>query len=354
VTAVSEALTYVDDAEVRELAERLLVQSAEPDAYWKLREVLELHADHRAALSGLFRVAWRAECRSRLGYHLGVSFRPELGEVDVSVERLSRLSAPLSRPTQARPFIQVVVPFRDRDTGGQRARNLLSCLLALRDQTYPQDRCLVTVVETDIEPRWQRYIEPLCDQYVFARSDGDFRKSWAVNVGVVNNPSAQPELVTVLDADVLCDREFLTRNAARFDRPGTAAHLPYRDMLCLDPAASRYAIDARVRQQLPTLPAEKLRGFLVRRPPGACIWVRAELFRRIGGMDERYAGWGGEDNDFMFRVDLEGVLDRYDDDLFHLHHPPSSRLVNGRGLNDHIPPLSWPADSRIGALSDDD
>jgi hypothetical protein len=74
VTAVPETLPHVDDAEVRRLAGRLLDQSAEPDAYWRLREALEAHADHRISLSGLFTAAWRAECHSRLGYHLGVFY----------------------------------------------------------------------------------------------------------------------------------------------------------------------------------------------------------------------------------------------------------------------------------------
>jgi hypothetical protein len=43
-------------------------------------------------------------------------------------------------------------------------------------------------------------------------------------------------------------------------------------------------------------------------------------------------------------------VDYYRDDLLHLNHPPSSQ-VRGEGHNvNDIPPLSWPADSRIGAL----
>ncbi|MCV2458435.1 galactosyltransferase-related protein [Streptomyces sp. ICN988] len=351
VVAVAETLAVVDDVTVRSLGERLIAQPSDAGSYWDLRAALTVRAAQRNPLSGLFAASWRAEINSRLGYHLGASHHPALGDVDVSVEKLSSIGVSCYSPVVEAPCVQVVIPFRDRGTNGWRARNLISCLLALKDQDYPRDRYMVTVVEADTEPRWKRYIEPLCDDYVFARRGGAFNKSWAVNVGVVNN-QRHSEIVTILDADVLCDRAFLSRNAARLDRAGTAAHLPYRDMLCLDPVASRYAIDARVRQGQPVVPSENLRGFLVRRPPGACVWVRTELFRRVGGMDERYEGWGGEDNDFVFRVDLQGVMDHYDDDLLHLHHPPSSRLINGRGINDHIPPLSWTPDREIGILSD--
>jgi hypothetical protein len=347
VGAVVEEARRTDDSQVREGAERLLAAPADPAPYWKLRVLLAERADDHD-LARLFAVAWEAECNSRIGYHVGEAYRPDEAEITAAALQTVVPGQPPPEGGSAPPVL-VVVPFRDRTTGGRRARNLLACLHALRDQDYPRERYQITVVETDVESRWREVILPYCDRYVFAPRKGSFNKSWTVNVGVVQTGDGA-ELVSILDADVLCDRQFLSRNVSRFQVPGTGGHLTYRDMFCLDPAASSYAIRARVMEGHPEVSKDRLRGFLLRRPPGACVWARAELYLRIGGMDERYEGWGGEDNDFAYRFEMEAPFDVHNDDLLHMSHPPSSIMVDGRGINDHIPPLSWPADAAIGRL----
>jgi GT2 family glycosyltransferase len=244
----------------------------------------------------------------------------------------------------------VVIPFRDRDTGGQRVRNLLACLLALRDQSVPRDAYRVVVVESDDTPRWRDRIARYTDHYLFAANPGSFNKSWTVNAGVVNAPGPV-ELICILDADVLADRDFIARNVERFRRPGTMGHLTYRDMLCLDVDSTAWAIRERVQRRAADADAEHLRGFVLRRPPGCCVWVRSTAFHRIGGMDERFEAWGGEDNDFVYRLDITSALDSYDDRLLHLNHPSSALLRDdGELVNAHIPALSWKPDSPIGRL----
>jgi hypothetical protein len=58
-------------------------------------------------------------------------------------------------------------------------------------------------------------------------------------------------------------------------------------------------------------------------------------------MDERYRGWGGEDYDFIHRLDRSVPLDSYDDWLVHLYHP-SSVVLGPDGLleNDRLPALT--------------
>jgi N-terminal domain of galactosyltransferase len=258
---------------------------------------------------------------------------------------------PQGRPLRgtAGADILIVIPFQDRGAQRFRLRNLLACLLALRDQSTPRERYQITVVEADDEPRWGDVIRPLADHYIFAPKPGAFNKSWAVNVGVRHTPG-QPAAICILDADVLVDRQFVERNAGRFRRPGIGGHLTYRTMLCLDEPATAHAIRGRVHQGRSEADPDHFRGFMLRRPPGCCVWVRAAAFDRIGGMDERYEGWGGEDYDFLHRLDLEASLDYYDDWLLHMHHPPSEYIREDGGLVD-ITPLSWHPTEPIGRLN---
>ncbi|MPY58339.1 glycosyltransferase [Streptomyces spongiae] len=345
--AVVAAVRKAEDSEIRSLGERLADDPGTPDHYHRLRAALV----EQAALPStapLFDAAWEAECNSRIGFHLGG--RHTRDAEPVSVEELRALPPGPALPAGADPEVLIVVPFRDRDTGGARLRNLLACLLALRDQSFPRDRYQVTVVESDDSPRWREVITPFTDHYLFAPKAGMFNKSWAVNAGVVNTPGRN-EVVCILDADVLADRDFVARNAERFRSPGVGGHMTYRKMSCLDGPTTAWAIRERVQRRGAEAGADQLRAFQLRRPPGCCLWVRTGTFHRIGGMDERYEGWGGEDNDFVYRFDIAAPFFNHDDWMLHMQHPPASLLRDdGELVNAHIPPLSWQPEAPIGQL----
>ncbi|MDW8806276.1 galactosyltransferase-related protein [Streptomyces scabiei] len=345
--AVVAAVRKAEDPGIRDLGERLVEDPTATDLYHRLRAALIEQAD-LPSTAPLFDAGWEAECNSRVGFHLGAHHTRDAEPV--SVEELRTLPPGPALPPGADPQALIVIPFRDRDSGGARLRNLLACLLALRDQSFPRDRYQVVVVESDDSPRWRETITPFTDHYLFAPRAGMFNKSWAVNVGVVNTPGRN-EVVCILDADVLADRNFVERNVERFRSPGVGGHLTYRKMSCLDGPATAWAIRERVQRRSPEAHADRLRAFQLRRPPGCCLWVRTAVFHRIGGMDERYEGWGGEDNDFAYRFDIAAPFFNHDDWMLHMQHPPASLLrPDGELVNAHIPPLSWRPEEPIGRL----
>ncbi|NEE07448.1 glycosyltransferase [Streptomyces sp. SID7499] len=347
--AVVEAAERTGDETLSRLVGELRASPADPALHLALHTRLVHLAgdDGGPALEALFERAWEAESNSRLGYHLGSRYTGT-GQITVDPRRLDTLPTGEVLAPGETPRVLVVVPFRDRGPG-QRLRNLLACLLALRDQSVPRDFYQVAVVETDDVPRWRDTVSPRTDHYLFAYKPGDFNKSWAVNVGVVNAPGAA-EILCILDADALVDRDFVARNVARFHRPGTMGHLSYRDMWCLDEAATSWAIERRLWEHAEEVDPDHLRAFVLRRPPGCCVWVRTSAFHRIGGMDERFEGWGGEDNDFTYRMDINSAFDHYHDPLLHMYHPSSAVLrEDGELVNAHIPALSWgPSSAPIG------
>jgi hypothetical protein len=340
---VVSALNGVPD-DLRHLGEQLLDQPAEVKPYWELRRQLAAASDRTPGLAALFDAAWQVECRSRIGYHLGAGHHAT--EPAVAAEPFEP-AAGERLPDGAAPSVLIVVPFRDRDTGGRRLRNLRACLASLGDQDCPRERYRVAVVEADDRPRWREVIEGLCDHYVFVQSGGLFNKSWTVNVGV-RAAGASSELLAVLDADVLGDRSFVSRNVERFRAAGTGGHLPYRDALYLDAVSSHRAVRDRLTDGRPAVDPDGLRGFVLRRPPGYCVWLRTEVFDRISGMDERFEGWGAEDNDFTLRAGIAAPLDAYADPLLHLYHPSAVQELDPRGFNTDIAALSWPAGSAYG------
>ncbi|GAA5061848.1 hypothetical protein HNP84_005838 [Thermocatellispora tengchongensis] len=347
-SAVVEAVTTAADPVISSLGRALHDDPGDPELHAALHEALTAPERQGPATRAIFDLAWESECNNRLGYHIGARYTRD--EPTVTADDLRALPPGPGLPAGADPEVLVVIPFRDRDTGGARLRNLLACLQSLRDQSFPRDRYQVTVVESDSVPRWRDVIRPYTDNYLFAPKASTFNKSWTVNVGVVHSPG-RSEVISILDADVLADRDFVRRNAVRFERPGTMGHLTYRNMLCLDTPSSGRAIRERLWDRAAEPDLDRLRGFTLRRGPGCSLWVRAAAFHRIHGMDERYEGWGGEDIDFNYRFDFANAYDSYDDPLLHLRHPPASALrEDGELVNAHIPPLSWKPEEPIGRI----
>jgi hypothetical protein len=243
----------------------------------------------------------------------------------------------------------IVIPFGD-DAAGRRLRNVLACLRALRDQSAEAGSYAVCVVEASDSARWREEIESAAECYLYAHKPGAFNKSWAVNVGVANSPVAGHYLC-VLDSDILVDHDFVQRNVGRLRQGNHAAHLPFQWAFNLCESASSRAIRQRVLDGQPDVLPEDMRGFLKRGSPGGCLWVRADAFHQVGGFDERFEGWGGEDDDVDARLAQVGSFVRYDDPLVHLFHPRPVMTSDGAMLNAHIQQATWPRDSPFGNIS---
>lgn len=344
--AVVEALETCADPAARDALRGLVDAPDDHGAAARLRElVVRRLADGDERWDATARAAAHADTTSRLVAHTGDRF--VAGGPAVVAEDLERLPAPARRGPAGSPPVAVVLPFRDTTASRSRLRNLLACVRALADQTLDRAQYRVVVVEADAEPRWAETVRPLVDAYVHLPWSGHFTKAWAVNVGVVQASGAAP-LLCVLDGDVLVDRDFLRRNVARLGHRGRQAHLPFRDALCLDAGSTSLAVRRRVLEGEAEVDAAELRGAVLRRPPGHCVWVRRELFDRVGGFDERFVGWGGEDLDLVFRLDVVGAVDRYDDPLLHLDHDRPQTQEDGRRFYAGRTLLSWAPIDPVG------
>ncbi|MEW2312334.1 condensation domain-containing protein [Streptomyces sp. NPDC006864] len=301
-----------------------------------LAGMLHRHPAEQARLGALVAASDR---EIWLDHHLGDRHTPD--RAPLGLKEVHALAGPRVRPPGADPRVHVVIPFRDR-TGEGRARNLLACLIALRDQDYAIGSVQVTVVETDVHPRWRELIEPLVDSYVFAAHDGRFNKSWAVNVGVVTE-GAGSVYTCVLDADILIDRSFVRRNVRRFLDNGHTAHVCCDQSLSLDGPSTAEAIARRCGAGDADVPLDVLRGVLLREPPGGALWVRSDAYEAVSGFDERFEGWGGEDEDIARRLQRSGDFRRYGDaPLLHLDHPrPAMRDSEQQPFNAHVKMETW-------------
>jgi predicted glycosyltransferase involved in capsule biosynthesis len=212
-----------------------------------------------------------------------------------------------------------IITFR-ADVEGYRRRNLettLAWLSTLRSRNELQ----VIVIEQSRTPTINAADDELFQQVelLHAFSDRPFNKSWGLNIGA---RLAKTQCLFFADADMIIptDIEETLELMAR----GVEVVKPYTKMIDLN-AAQTEALDDGV------LPEEALAGeqatdrahkgeHLVL--AGGIFATQSQRFARLGGFDERFVGWGGEDDAMTLKIQrvqastmlLEGLA-------LHLYHP---------------------------------
>jgi hypothetical protein len=263
---------------------------------------------------------------------LGERFDPGLPLPTVDTAALAAPRPPRSGPVDETCELAVIVDFRAGPEDDLRLRNTVATLQCLQDQTLDRRRYRIIVVEQSGRPLNHDLVAPLADVYLHAPNDGPYNRSWAHNVGVVHGDAEQARALCFLDADMLIARDLLERAARRLWTGNAPAVLPYTRCVYLDPVSSARAIEQRFGGAADADP-RTLHGYQLFPSMGGCILVRPEAFWKIGGFDERYAGWGDEDNDFFWRLGGADQIPSLDGSMLHLHHPRPVMETNGVRAN---------------------
>jgi hypothetical protein len=157
-----------------------------------------------------------------------------------------------------------------------------------------------------------------------------FCKTGAVNEAFCRS---RGDIIVVLDADCYIDSAVIL-SCARQIRTARRRHrkmwfIPYRHFYRLTEAASRLVLSSppddpcRFSSPPPAADTEESSGQSFGHWYGALIQIMPrEAFVAAGGMDERFAGWGGEDISFMNAVDTLYAPHRTTrNQTLHLWHP---------------------------------
>jgi N-terminal domain of galactosyltransferase len=185
----------------------------------------------------------------------------------------------------------------------------------------------VIVVEQDTVSRLDAL--PFGTAYI-AYNAGPFNKGWGFNIAarLARNP-----ILIVGDADVIAPQTLA--DGVERCRQGAVAVKPYREIVDLTPEET-----GRVRGGewafSPTRPKDSPRSregqheFVVF--AGGLFVIRRDAYLRIGGFDERFLGWGGEDDAMSARIRRMGIPTEeiVTQPALHLWHPRSHESTFGQ------------------------
>lgn len=197
--------------------------------------------------------------------------------------------------TALRGQVSVIIPYRS-DNGGHRDRNLAWVRSHLNDH----------------HPDWQVVLS--ADD-----SDGPFERARLIREGVSRSCG---DVIVVMDGDVHCpdlpDAVEAVQQGARWAIPHQLCH--------------RMTDDATVEFIATGEPVEVYdEDPYSATMTGGCVVLSRETFWRTPP-DERFKGWGGEDQAWGYALETcEGPPVRFDGPMWHLWHPPQERMNRSVG-----------------------
>lgn len=264
--------------------------------------------------------------RNRIVQHIGAAYNsgtrlcpPDPGAL------LTRL-APKPQGLHGSWLCTVVVHFRA--SSALRGRNAIASVCAVLDQTLPRSEFRVVVVEQDSDPLHADILTPSVDQYIFAPNQGEYNRSWGRNVGAVAT-RGQDEYLCFVDADLLLPQDFLEGCLAILRDSQDVGLLPQASLCYLDDVSSDLAIQTRLSTPQRAVDLTVSRAYRLMTNRGGCIFVASHEFHAANGYDERYEGWGDEDNEFFERLGSRGSIGQLAHDVVHLHHERPREVTPG-------------------------
>lgn len=242
---------------------------------------------------------------------------------------------PATFRSPSNPDISFVLGIR----GTGRLPQFQTCLAALCGQQRASFE--IIVVEQSCQKEFANLV-PSQISYHHLRTESDevpYNRSWALNYGV---RQAQGELIVILDADMLFPERFAANMIDVFSGDIDAVR-PVRLLFYLDEQTSS------VVQEQRTLANVSCIGTVVQNTPNPIV-IRRDAYLELGGHDESFFGWGGEDNEFISRLRTLRFPQGGFLPAIHLWHREAPKQNQHRNLMHLKQRLTTPAADRIRQL----
>jgi GT2 family glycosyltransferase len=238
------------------------------------------------------------------------------------------------------PDISFIIGHR----GDSRLPHLLSTLASIAAQRDIVLECLV--IEQDVRPQlpahlpsWVRHVHTPPPDAGMA-----YCRSWAFNIGA---RLARGRVLVLHDNDILVPRDYGAHLLAHFREGFDMVNLK-RFVFYLSAGHT----DAVLGGEAAGLADAPLEAIVQNAECGASVAVLRDAYERIGGMDESFIGWGGEDNEFCERAHTLRTWPYAYLPFVHLWHPaqPGKQRLDNPTLRRFHELSAIPAKDRVARL----
>lgn len=200
--------------------------------------------------------------------------------------------------------ISVVIPYY------KRPRELIYCIQRLLDQTHPPKQMQLVVVDDGSDKDTQAldivnsYADVFYEAVYIYQKDEGYRLSRARNLGVA---AARFDYVLILDCDILCCVDLVRQHLRAVSVSPLVVSLGFRVATHLDGSEvlqtnfvetpPMETLDWRIKH----LSSSKFSNDVWRLVSGGNVCAHRSLFEQHK-FDERFNAWGGEDNEWGYRL----------------------------------------------------
>ena len=234
--------------------------------------------------------------------------------------RIERRARPVS--SSGTPAVSFLIGHR----GLARLPHLLATIESIAGQRDVEVECVV--IEQDAEPRARTHL-PEWVKYIHTKPSipmMPYCRAWAFNVGA---RIARGRVLIMHDNDMLVPVDYAREILRRIDDGFEAINVK-RFIFYLSEAHSREVFQRARPDRFPPS------GVVQNLEAGGSVAIAGESYMRIGGMDESFVGWGGEDNEFWERVQTLRLWPYGYMPLIHLWHAPQpEKAMEKRATTDH-------------------
>ena len=195
--------------------------------------------------------------------------------------------------------------------GRARVPHLLATLKSIAAQRHTTFECIV-VEQSEVPeltgalPAWVRYVH-----VPPAHPGAHYCRSLAFNAGA---RAARGEMLVLHDNDLLVAQDYAAEIMSRYEQGYEVINLKRFIFYLTEAHARRVCVSGELDlKEAPESVMQNAQG-------GGSLAVSREAFFAIGGFDESFVGWGGEDNEFWERAQTLNVWPYGYLPLVHLWH----------------------------------
>ena len=162
-----------------------------------------------------------------------------------------------------------------------------------------------------VEQDYKKHLNKLDNiNYYFTKSDLPFNRSWALNVGLLNSTNNK---IMFTDCDLIMKHDELIHSLSMLDNHDMIS--PYKSVIDLNNIESEYN-----SEDIFLIEREGRGGLNI---CGGITLFNKESILKIGGYDENFIGWGGEDDLQTIKVERFLNWKEMNYKCYHLYHDKS-------------------------------